>query len=249
MPPTPTRRPLIGITTGPLAARPPWPAGLRQNRSYVRAVAAAGGAPVLIPLLDDPEALRAIYARLDGVLLPGGGDVDPARYGEAARPEYKVEGVDALLDAVELQLARWALDGGRPLLGICRGQQTLNVAAGGTLYQDIAAQVPGSLPHQQPEARTALVHPIAVEPASRLASVLGETALAVNSIHHQAIARLAPGLRAVAQAPDGVLEGVELPTHPFALAVQFHPEELVPDHAPSARLFAAFVAACAQAAS
>jgi putative glutamine amidotransferase len=237
-------RPLIGITTGPLAPRPPSPAGLRQNRAYARAVAAGGGAPVLIPLLDDPAALRAIYARLDGVLLPGGADVDPARYGEATRPDCQVAGVDALLDAVELQLARWALDDARPLFGICRGQQTLNVAAGGTLYQDLPTQLPGSLAHQQPNARDQLVHAIAVAADSRLAAVLGATALEVNSIHHQAIARLAAGLRATAHSPDGVIEGVEAPGHPFALAVQFHPEELVPDHAPSARLFAAFVAAC-----
>jgi putative glutamine amidotransferase len=152
--------------------------------------------------------------------------------------------VDEALDAVELALGRWALGDGKPVLGICRGQQTLNVAAGGTLYQDIASQLPGAAPHQFPEARTALVHDLRVEPRSRLATVLGEDRLAVNSIHHQAVERLAPDLRATAWAPDGVIEGVEHPSHPFALAVQFHPEELVPDHAPSARLFAAFVAAC-----
>jgi putative glutamine amidotransferase len=243
--PASAERPLIGITTGPLPPRPPYSAGMRQNRAYARAIAAAGGLPVLLPLLDDPAVLRALYARLDGLLLPGGGDVDPARYGQAPRPECGVEGVDALLDEIELALARWALDDGRPLLGICRGHQVLNVAAGGTLYQDIAVQAPGSLSHRHPEARAELVHPVAVAGDSHLAAVLGATALAVNSIHHQAVARVAPGLRAVAWAPDGVVEGLEVVGHPFALAVQFHPEELVPEHEPSRRLFRAFVAACA----
>ena len=241
----PAQRPLIGITTGPLPPRPPYTAGWRQNRAYAQAVAAAGGLPVLLPLLDDPDTLRALYACLDGLLLPGGGDVDPARYGQRVRPECHVDGADALLDEVELRLARWALDDGRPLLGICRGQQVLNVAAGGTLYQDLAIEAPGSLAHRQPDARTELVHAVAVAASSRLGAVLGAPALRVNSIHHQAVARLAPGLRAVAWAPDGIVEGVEVAHHPFALAVQFHPEELVPGHEPSARLFRAFVAAAA----
>jgi putative glutamine amidotransferase len=239
---------LIGITCATLAPQGQRPPGFRQNQSYARAVAAAGGLPVLIPLLNDEAALRALYARLDGVLLPGGGDVNPACYGEPTRPDAHVEGVDDCLDRVELTLARWALADGKPLFGICRGQQTLNVAAGGSLYQDIPTQVRGALPHQHADARTALVHPIRVEPSSRLAAILGTTECGVNSIHHQAAARIAPTFRPVAWAPDGVLEAVEHPAHPFALAVQFHPEELVPDHAPSACLFAAFVAACQAAA-
>ncbi|HZS01723.1 MAG TPA: gamma-glutamyl-gamma-aminobutyrate hydrolase family protein [Chloroflexota bacterium] len=236
--------PLVGITCATLAARGQRPLGFRQNQSYARAVAAAGGLPVLLPLLDDEVALRAVYERLDGVLLPGGGDLNPARYGEIARPECSVEGVDDQRDAVELTLARWALADGKPLLGICRGQQALAVATGGALYQDIPTQLARALAHEHADARAALVHPIRVEPDSRLAAVLGGAELRVNSIHHQAVARLGDGWRPVAWAPDGVLEGIEQPDHPFALAVQFHPEELVPDHAPSARLFAAFVAAC-----
>jgi len=237
--------PLIGIPCAPLAASGSRPPGFRQNRSYARAVAAAGGLPVLVPLLEDEAALRALYERLDGVLLPGGGDVNPVFYGQTPRPDSGLDGVDDLLDRVELALARWALAEPKPLLGICRGQQTLNVAAGGTLYQDIQAQIAGAAPHQHPDRRDALIHPIAVAPESRLAAVLGATDLRVNSIHHQAVAEVAPGFHAVACAPDDVIEGIEHGEHPFALAVQFHPEELVPGHQPSARLFAAFVAACA----
>jgi len=236
--------PLIGITCAPLAPSGSRAPGFRQNRSYARAVAAAGGLPVLVPLLDDEAILRALYGRLDGVLLPGGGDVNPAHYGQTPRPDSGLDGVDDLLDRVELALARWALAESKPLLGICRGQQTLNVAAGGTLYQDIQAQIAGAALHQHPNARDALIHPIAVAPESRLAAVLGATDLHVNSIHHQAVAEVAPGFQAVACAPDDVIEGIEHGEHPFALAVQFHPEELVPGHQPSARLFAAFVAAC-----
>jgi putative glutamine amidotransferase len=236
--------PLIGIPSARLAPHGAYPAGYRQNAAYVRSVVEAGGLPVLLPLFDDDTLLRTLYERLDGLLLPGGGDVDPVLYGEVQRPEYGLVGVDSLLDHVELELARWALADERPVLGICRGQQTLNVAAGGTLFQDIAHQVPDALAHQQPQERQKLVHSIVVAPDSRLARVLGATNVRVNSIHHQAVARLGPGLRDVAHAPDGVVEGLEHGGHPFALAVQFHPEELTPDHAPSVRLFAAFVAAC-----
>jgi putative glutamine amidotransferase len=236
--------PLIGIPSARLAPHGDYPAGYRQNAAYVRSVVEAGGLPVLLPLIDDETLLRALYERLDGLLLPGGGDVDPVWYGEVQRPECEVYGVDSLRDRVELDLARWALGDERPVLGICRGQQTLNVAAGGTLYQDIAHQVPDALAHDQTGDRQKLTHSIVVASDSRLARVLGSTKVRVNSLHHQAVARLGPGLRDVAHATDGVVEGLEHGGHPFALAVQFHPEELTPDHAPSVRLFAAFVAAC-----
>ena len=235
--------PLIGITCATLAAREQRPPGFPPEQSYPRAVAAAGGLPVLLPLLDGEvrPCARSTTAWM-ACCCPAGALT--ARYGEATRPECDVEGVDDALDRVELLLARWALADGKPLLGICRGQQALAVATGGALYQDIATQLGGALPHQHADARTTLVHSIRVEPTSRLAAIFGATELGVNSIHHQAVARLADGRRPVAWAPDDVLEGVEQPDQPFALAVQFHPEELVPMHAPSARLFAAFVAAC-----
>src|SRR5919202_6937290 len=241
---SPRKPPLIGIPCGPSPAHGLSPAGFRQNAAYVRSVAEAGGLPVLLPLLDDDDLLRALYERLDGLLLPGGGDIDPMLYGETVRPECGVEGVDPLRDHMELALARWALAEERPILGICRGQQTLNVAAGGTLYQDIGHQVRGAWRHQYIGERDDLVHPIAVASNSRMARVLGGTELRVNSIHHQAVAPLAPGLRDVAHAPDGVIEGLEHEGHLLALAVQFHPQELTPGHEPSARLFEAFVAAC-----
>jgi putative glutamine amidotransferase len=154
--------------------------------------------------------------------------------------------VDDVLDQLELTLGRWALAEGKPLLGICRGQQALNVATGGTLYQDIGLALDSPFVHWQDAARDSLVHPIAVARDSRLAAIFGTTDLHVNSMHHQAVADLAPGWRGVARAPDGVLEAMEHEEHPFAIAVQFHPEELIRHHAPSLRLFQAFVAACSR---
>ncbi len=214
-----------------------------QNRTYVEAVATAGGAPVLIPLNLGKGTLRAIYERLDGLLLAGGADLDPKHYGEAIHE--KCGEIDEARDTVELILARWALAGGLPVLGICRGIQVLNVAAGGTLYQDIASQAPGSLKHDYwPDyPRNLLTHQVTVDDDSRLAAILGGIQVAVSSLHHQAIKKLAPNFTAVARSPDGVIEAIEGRDHPFALGVQWHPEELVKDAPPMRRLFEDFVSA------
>jgi putative glutamine amidotransferase len=216
---------------------------LAQSRTYVEAVAIAGGAPVLIPLNLDEGALRAIYERLDGLLLAGGVDVHPRHYGEAVHE--KCGEIDEARDAVELTLTRWALVEGLPFLAICRGIQVLNVAAGGTLYQDIASQVPGSLKHDYwPDyPRNLLPHQVTVHNDSHLAAILGGTRVAVNSLHHQAVKDLAPRFRIVARADDGLIEAIEGHDHPFALGVQWHPEELVEDAPPTRRLFEEFVSA------
>lgn len=214
-----------------------------QNRTYVEAVATAAGAPVLVPLNLDEAALRAIYERLDGLLLAGGVDVHPRHYGEAIHE--KCGQIDEARDAVELTLTRWALAEGLPILAICRGIQVLNVAAGGTLYQDIASQVAGSLKHRfWPDyPRNYLAHPVTVNGDSRLAAILRQSRVGVNSMHHQAVKDLAPGFRAVARTPDGLIEAIEGHDHPFALGVQWHPEELVEDAQPMRRLFEDFVSA------
>jgi putative glutamine amidotransferase len=232
-------RPLIGITASTLSAGEHRPRGFKLNQSYARAVAFAGGAPVLIPALGEDESLRAIFESIDGLLLPGGGDVDPAAYGAARHSS--TEESDADLDATELSLARWALTEAKPVLGICRGQQVLNVAAGGTLVQDVPTLVPDALVHQF-EPRNAMAHPIVIEADSRLADLVGSTRIEVNSLHHQAVDRVAPGWVVVARAPDGVIEAIERPDHRFAVSVQFHPEELVPGHEASERLFQRFIA-------
>ena len=222
-------RPLIGLTIGPSQTEPSY---LRLRGTYAHAVESAGGLPVLVPPLDDPAALVQLLERLDAIVLPGGLDVDPAEYGEQPHPLTEV---NRRLDDLELTVARWAAGSQVPTLGICRGQQLINVALGGSLIQHIEG-------HQQGEPRSALAHSIRVAADSRLAQIVG-TDVEVNTHHHQAVARVAPGLKAVAWAADGTVEGLESVQHPWLLAVQFHPEDLVGFHAQSQRLFGALVEA------
>ncbi|HZG66342.1 MAG TPA: gamma-glutamyl-gamma-aminobutyrate hydrolase family protein [Herpetosiphonaceae bacterium] len=235
--------PLIGITTH--APTAPDRATLDQLLAQIwGAVAAAGGLPVLIPPGLSTATLWGVFARLDGLLLSGGGDIDPSCYG--ASPAALVSGVDGVRDRVELDLAHWALDEGKPVLGICRGLQVLNVAGGGTLYRDIGKH-PGVHRHTYYPGYPfdLLAHPVEIAVGSRLAHVVGRTTLMVNSLHHQACQAIAPGLHAVARAPDGLIEALEAPEHPFALGVQWHPETL-PGLVEMQALFRAIVAASAQ---
>jgi putative glutamine amidotransferase len=213
-------------------------------QSYLRTLEMAGGAPWLIPITGRESTLRALYAHLDGLLLVGGVDVDPARYGESPHPALGK--VDAQRDWVELTLTPWALADGLPLLGICRGIQTLNVVAGGSLWQDVAAQAPGALrhPRQEGEPYNRLTHPVRLTPDSRLANILGDLELAVNSLHHQAVKEVGAGLRVTARAPDGMIEGLEGDGAAWVVGVQWHPEWLLDDDPRMKRLFEAFVAAC-----
>ena len=219
-----------------------------QNQTYLRAVAQAGGAPITIPLHLDETTLRVIFDRLDGLFLPGGEDMDPASYGQG---QHELLGaVDPERDRVERQRARWAVESEKPLLAVCRGLQVLNVAQGGSLFQDIRAEREGSIKHDYfpPQfERARISHPVAFERASYLAGLFGART-EVNSMHHQALRALGRRCRAVAWAPDGVVEGLEVADHPFALAVQWHPEELTEDRtrAGNGRLFAAFVDRCRQ---
>jgi len=217
--------PLVGL---PTLAIPPGPKPPRYgiNQSYVRALVASGCAPVMIPLLDDDEGLRAIYERLDGIVLPGGADVAPQAYGEEPIRDLNV--VEAPRDRTELMLARWAFADDLPLLGICRGQQVLNVALSGSLWQDLRHQGVTSVEHSDADgrARTALMHRVRLDPDSRLAQLIDETEIQVNSLHHQAIKTIAPQLRVTGKTDDGVIEAIESPERRFLIAVQWHPEEI-----------------------
>ena len=244
------KRPLIGVTMQSLQAVEGIPAAMPpswvMNRMYLDALVRAGAAPVMLPLLTDgPEALRDVYERLDGLLLPGGVDLHPSTYGQAVRPGLRR--TDPERDAVELTLARWAMADDLPVLGLCRGLQVINVARGGTLFQDLATERLGSGRHdfEPPEfERSFLAHHVDVAAASRLRDVVGEPAVLVNSMHHQGVDRLGEGLTVTALAPDGVAEAVEGPGR-FVLGVQWHPESLVPHNRGAALLFREFVAASA----
>lgn len=234
--------PVIGITCG--HATTGSVPRVRTNRAYLRAVESAGGVPVVLAPFgteDAAAAATAVMARLDGLLLTGGEDVDPARYG--AEPHPATEPPDRLRDATEIALVRAARERRIPLLAICRGVQVLNVALGGTLVQDIPSECGTDVAHSVPEARDARCHPVSVAPGSRLAAALGATALPVNSMHHQAPALTGAPLRVVATAPHGLTEGLESEDADWwAVGVQWHPEELTGTEEPWDRaLFEAFV--------
>ena len=239
-------KPYIGITCGTFRDRDWCPPANILRKTYTDAVVAAGGAPFLIPVVEDEAVLRARYERLDGVLLSGGGDVEPMHYGE--HPIDELGTVDPPRDALELPLARWAVADGKPVLGICRGVQVLNVALGGTLYQDIPAQLQSELVHDSSFTRqdwTYMAHELRLAPDSKLAQLFGQTSFPINSLHHQSLRTIAPGLRAVGWAPDGVVEAVEGNNGHFLVGIQCHPEALQSSADVRWRaLFARFVESC-----
>jgi putative glutamine amidotransferase len=241
-------RPIIGVPTQTLEEIPDQlPRCWVMSQQYVRVLVSAGAVPWIIPLIqDDAATLRGIYDRLDGVFLPGGVDLDPSAYDEA--PNNLVGRTDPARDEIELSLTRWALEDGKPLLAVCRGIQVVNVAAGGTVHQDLASQLPGAIKHDYfPRRgqynRDLLAHDVEVTDGSRLASLLGASTVQVNSMHHQGIKQLAPGLLSTAHAPDGLIEGLESPNGHFLLGVQWHPEALVERDPRMHRLFTAFIQA------
>jgi putative glutamine amidotransferase len=216
-----------------------------NNRTYIHAVESASGIPVLIPLLHDTALLEPLFAHLDGIVFTGGVDIQPELFGEEEHPELGE--VDAQLDDFELALARWALARDMPILGVCRGMQLLNVVMGGNLYQDIAAQCPGSIAHSRRELpRNTLIHNVRVEVGSQAERVLGASEVWVNSLHHQSVKDSGAGVHISGHAEDGVAELLEIPGHLFALGIQCHPEELYATEKWSAHLFAAFVQACSE---
>lgn len=213
--------------------------------AYIEAVRAAGGLPVLIPLGLDEKELEALLERLDGILLPGGGDVAPAAYG-GDEQATTIRDVDTRRDETEFRLVRRALESEKPLLAICRGLQLFNVALGGSLWEDVADSMPGAMTHDYfgQAQRDYLAHPVTVAEDSLLAQALQSNGtIAVNSLHHQGIRQLAPGLVPVAWAPDGLVEAIEYPDHPFAIGVQWHPENLLQNEPRMYLLFRGFVQA------
>ena len=237
-------RPVIGITASIDQRAPAFGETYSLTRKYAEGVVQAGGAPLIVPHNLDEESLRAVLGRLDGVLLSGGGDIDPALFGEDVHPETGEMESDR--DRVELTLARWVVERGMPFMAICRGIQVLNVALGGSLIQDIPSQVPGALPHSFDRATTPrdfVAHSVKINPNSHLARIMQSEVVQTNSWHHQSIRRVADGLQVTAVAPDGVIEAVEVPGQRYALGVQWHPEWLFEERAEQRRLFAGLVEA------
>ena len=231
-------KPLIGITTRNEKDTDGHPLIALQH-SYLKAVTQAGGLPVPIPSMLSEEDFTDLYSRLDGILFTGGGDVSLEYFNGSDHP--RIGEVDDKRDTTEIILMRAAVQDGKPLLGICRGAQVMNVAMGGTLYTHIYDQLKGALDHAYPgDLRRTLVHPVNVDESTRSAEIFGETLLHVNSLHHQGLKDIAPGLRVAGHAPDGLVEVVEIPDHPYAVAVQWHPEWLT-DQLSMQRLFKSFV--------
>jgi putative glutamine amidotransferase len=213
------------------------------NGAYVRAVLGAGGVPLLVsPLVGPSYAARALDG-MDGLLLTGGEDMDPQWYGAEASPHLNPPSRER--DLFELALFASARQREIPILGVCRGIQLINVALGGTLYQDLPSERPGPVDHNPPSARDARAHLVRVTEGSRAAEALGVTSVRVNSFHHQAVRDLAPSLIATGWTDDGLIEAVESAAEaPWLLAVQWHPEEMHAEaHAPERGLFRALTAA------
>lgn len=241
-------KPIIGITsrTAPISS-----SNLNYamvQTSYVNAVLQAGGVPVVIPSDITPAGYESLFARMDGILISGGGDISLDYF--AGEPHKEIYGIEPMRDAIEIGLCRLAAEKGLPFLGICRGVQIMNVALGGTLYTHIPDQLPSELQHDYPgsdgvPARTSLAHAVVLEHGSSIAQLMGAEQLKVNSLHHQGVKDVAPGLSPVGRSSDGLVEALEMPGHPFAIGVQWHPEWLT-DQPVTRNLFGAFVEAAAQ---
>jgi len=225
------------------------------SETYQRALMGAGGLPLALPALASRELIAESVRHYDGVLLTGGDDVDPRLYGRALPPHLQ-RTVTATPDGGardwrELVLIDEVFRQRKPLLAICRGQQILNVALGGTLLADISSQRPQAINHRRQDRRSEIVHEVLLTPGSLLSKIVAGPRLGVNSTHHQAVARVAGPLKVAAVSSDGIIEGLELKPGaagmlPFLLSVQFHPERLVDRYREPRAIFRAFTQACAQ---
>jgi putative glutamine amidotransferase len=213
---------------------------VRLTAAYVTALESAGLIPLIVPPLSSSDAASAVLDSVAGLVLTGGEDVDPARYGE--KRHEKVRSVSAARDATEAALIKEARERGTPVLAICRGIQILNVALGGTLVQDIPSQCETDIAHDEESARDSRTHEISVEPGSLIARAIGTEHCTVNSFHHQSVKRVADGMRVTARSPDGIIEGLESTDEDWwVMAVQWHPEEMTDSAEPWDKgLFKAF---------
>lgn len=236
----PKKRPIIGITPGIDYSENK----LYINNGYVEAIRLAGGLPVLLPLTDDVEFLKSIIARFDGIVLSGGSDVDAKYWGE---PNYTYGGeISPLRDAMEIFIAREAIASDKPVLGICRGCQVMNIALGGTIYQDIYEEQKDKkiYKHSQHAPKWHPTHEIYIEKDTKVFKIHKEAMIRVNSFHHQAVKDIAPGFVVSARSGDGIIEAIEHINCKFAVGVQWHPEVMWEKDSTHLKLFVKFVSCC-----
>lgn len=209
--------------------------------AYCRAVVRGGGTPILLPVTPEEDLAEQMFAQCDGILFPGGFDVDPRFYKEA--PDPMIGTIDSTMDRFWFQALDFAVVNKVPLLGICRGMQLVNVGLGGSLYQDLARRGVPSYLHSQRQRRDYLMHEVRIEPGSRLSRVLGEERIYTNTMHHQCVKELGRGLKLVAQTDDGVPEALESEDGQIML-VQWHPEALLETEPKMRRLFEDLISRC-----
>lgn len=236
-------KPLIGILTNLLTVETGPLTGMERiyvNRDYVQSVLRANATPILLPIIHDMDAMREQIEAVDALILSGGQDVEPHHYQE--EPSALLEAVCAERDIYEFAALKAAFEQQKPIFGVCRGLQLINVAFGGSLYQDIPHHFPESqVLHSQKTRRDEASHKVDVAQNSWLSAVLGKETLLTNSFHHQGIKKLAPGFQAIAWAEDGIIEGIEKSDGGFVVAVQWHPEMMTEKHEDMHKLFCAFV--------
>ncbi len=237
-----SKKPVIGILANVLTIdKGPLTGSERVyvNRDYVQAILKVGGIPMLMPIVQEQEMIRRQIDSVDALLLSGGQDVVPHHYGEDPSPCLQETCPER--DLYELEAVRYAFSLGYPILGICRGLQLLNVAFGGSLYQDIPHSFPGCLEHMQKEKKEEATHPVTMIKGSKLYPIFDSETVPTNSFHHQSIKKLAPGFRVNAHAADEIIEGIERQDVPFVMGVQWHPEMMVDKHPAMLKLFHHFV--------
>ena len=231
------KKPLIGITTSYDREHKE----MNIRTTYTEAVMHGGGIPVLLPITMEPERIKELFDSVDGILLCGGPDIHPNIYGEQIK--YYCGHVNHERDVFELELARLAIENDKPLMGICRGSQVLNVACGGTLYQDINLQGATDFKHaDNSESHSPVAHPVDLLPGKLLQQVLGIDELEITSWHHQAVKKPGKGIEVCAMCPDGIIEGVYMPEKKCIFGLEWHPE-LLPDN-PGYKLFDYFIDNC-----
>ncbi|MFY9214585.1 MAG: gamma-glutamyl-gamma-aminobutyrate hydrolase family protein [Tissierellaceae bacterium] len=233
-------KPLIGLTCQ--YEDSPNSRACRLNYTYIGALIRAGASPIILPVVDDWESIDGYLEVLDGIILTGGGDALPILYGEA--PMWEVTDICHKRDSMEMEIIKRAYNKNIPLLGICRGMQMINIALGGSLYQDIYRQIPGVLGHSSKYSISQGYHTIRVTKDSLLHDILKREEILVNSYHHQSVKDLGANLRISALALDGVVEGIESTTDRFILGVQFHPEAMIDQDRGFMDIFTYFLSSC-----